>query len=157
MLHWKGLSITFFQIRDQGSHEKGDLNETTNLLLTCKRQVIYPYFYMLSLVSLKLILPHACESNKCHHFALNSTCNSELLLCVYIASSQHLGWVGGGLGELLKVIQKMPLNASWVCMPVSDSPNPLFPSCLDYVNMEKVLYCLNVRWVRMYIYVVVKN
>ena len=55
MWHWKHLSIILFQIRDQGSHEKGDFNETTNLLLTCKRQVIYPYFYMLSLVSLKSV------------------------------------------------------------------------------------------------------
>lgn len=44
--------IVFHQIRDGSlSHQRGDFNATTSLLLTCKSQVIYPYFYILSLVS----------------------------------------------------------------------------------------------------------
>lgn len=42
---WDNSSV---EIRDQ---DKGDFNATTSLLLTCKSQVIYPYFYILSLVA----------------------------------------------------------------------------------------------------------
>lgn len=42
---WDNTSV---EIRDQ---DKGDFNATTSLLLTCKSQVIYPYFYILSLVA----------------------------------------------------------------------------------------------------------
>ncbi|RMX60873.1 hypothetical protein pdam_00003470 [Pocillopora damicornis] len=42
---WDNSSV---EIRDQ---DKGDYNATTSLLLTCKSQVIYPYFYILSLVA----------------------------------------------------------------------------------------------------------
>ncbi|KAJ7330667.1 hypothetical protein OS493_022282 [Desmophyllum pertusum] len=45
---WDSTSV---EIRDQGSNPKGDFNATTSLLLTCKNQVIYPYFYILSLVA----------------------------------------------------------------------------------------------------------
>ena len=44
------LSVALNQIRD-GTHPRADFNMTTSLLMTCKSQVIYPYFYILSLVS----------------------------------------------------------------------------------------------------------
>ena len=43
------LFIALIQIRDS-AYARGELNATTSLLMTCKSQVIYPYFYVLSLV-----------------------------------------------------------------------------------------------------------
>ncbi|XP_068685706.1 uncharacterized protein [Montipora foliosa] len=44
---WDSTSV---EIRD-GTHPRADFNMTTSLLMTCKSQVIYPYFYILSLVA----------------------------------------------------------------------------------------------------------
>ena len=43
------MFIALKQIRDS-AYARGELNATTSLLMTCKSQVIYPYFYVLSLV-----------------------------------------------------------------------------------------------------------
>lgn len=44
---WGSASV---EIRDS-AYARGELNATTSLLMTCKSQVIYPYFYVLSLVA----------------------------------------------------------------------------------------------------------
>lgn len=48
------MFIALIQIRDS-AYARGELNATTSLLMTCKSQVIYPYFYVLSLVCLYFV------------------------------------------------------------------------------------------------------
>lgn len=55
------MFIALIQIRDS-AYARGELNATTSLLMTCKSQVIYPYFYVLSLVCLYFVNKENGES-----------------------------------------------------------------------------------------------
>ncbi|CAH3027483.1 unnamed protein product [Porites evermanni] len=119
---WDSTSI---EIRDE-AQQRGDFNATTSLLLTCKSQVIYPYFYILSLVAWR---PFHIQSFRYQGCSLRKILNIMytifiFLLIIFSYGSSIMACQARPIKNELRHFHKTTAPIKTVTHPSSISPHP---------------------------------
>ncbi|CAH3177880.1 unnamed protein product [Porites lobata] len=119
---WDSTSI---EIRDE-AQQRGDFNATTSLLLTCKSQVIYPYFYILSLVAWR---PFHIQSFRYQGCSLRKILNIMytifiFLLIIFSYGSSIMACQARPIKNELRYLHKTTAPIKTVTHPSSISPHP---------------------------------
>lgn len=119
---WDSTSI---EIRDE-AQQRGDFNATTSLLLTCKSQVIHPYFYILSLVAWR---PFHIQSFRYQGCSLRKILNIMytifiFLLIIFSYGSSIMACQARPIKNELRYLHKTTAPIKTVTHPSSISPHP---------------------------------